>query len=683
MAMMAMTTSNSMSVKPGRNREFLPGINGFRGLFAYPRKVLSHIFRPRPQSLIDLPADKKAARIEPWILLCVFDEIGLMKGCMKKLLQIVWIIIKAALMAVGCLAVLGVLLIVAASLLAASVNRIADKSVLIFNLDTKITDRPVDESAQAMARLVGAGQPSLQLRAATLALREAARDGRISGLYLHGNLRTDGYSSGYGALKELREAIQDFQKSGKPVIAYIANGDNRDYYLESAADQILLNPLGLLAFRGLAAQGVFLKGAGDKYGFEFTPVRHGKYKSAIEPLTRENFSPENREQIEAFLKVIWGDVLDTVAGARKLAPDQLQAVVDKEGLISAQTALDRGLVSELAYEGQALDKLRQMAGKKANGERFPQVSIAEYARQTQHTAIGRQNAGDKIAIVYAEGEIIEGEGGRRAEGQVAGDRFARIIRELRRRTDVKAVVLRVNSPGGSAQASEAILEELRRFDSERPVIVSMGTVAASGGYFISMASRRILAEPGTITGSIGVFGLGLNVQKFANEHGITFDAVKTGALADLGTVSRPMTPEEQAVMERLVDHIYDEFVQRVARCRKMTTNRVDEIAQGRVWSGADALKNGLVDELGGLQKAIAVAAQEAKLGTNYSVIEFPARKGFLEELSETLQEGQEPLTQNDLAGRVTQKVMQEWRWLAGFNDPRGVYTRLPFDLELN
>jgi len=601
---------------------------------------------------------------------------------MKKLLQIVWSIIKAVLLTIGSLAALGVLLAVAVFLLAAAGNKIADKSVLVFNLDTRVTDRPVDQSAQALARLMGAGQSSLQLRAATVALREAARDGRISGLYLHGNLRTDGYSSGYGALKELREAIQDFQKSGKPVIAYIANADNRDYYVESAADQILLNPLGLMAFRGLAAQGVFLKGAGDKYGFQFTPIRHGKYKSAIEPLTREDFSPENREQIQAFLKAIWGNVLDSVAGARKLAPEQLQAVVDKEGLISAQTALDRGLVTELAYEGQALDKLRQLSGKKT-GERFPQVSIAEYARQAEHTEVRRQIGGDKIAVVYAEGEIIEGEGAPSAEGQVAGDRFARIIRELRRRTDVKAVVLRVNSPGGSAQASEAILEELRRFNSERPVIVSMGTVAASGGYFISMASRRILAEPGTITGSIGVFGLALNMQKIANQHGITFDAVKTGALADLGTVSRPMTSEEQAVIERLVDHIYDEFIQRVATCRKMTTNHVDEIAQGRVWSGADALKNGLVDELGGLQKAIASAAQEAKLGTNYSVIEFPARKGFLEELSETLQGNQEPLAKNDFAGRVAQKVMQEWRWLSGFNDPQGIYTRLPFDLELN
>ncbi len=602
---------------------------------------------------------------------------------MKKLLQIGWTIIKWALFAKGGLAVLGVLLIVAAALSGPRGHRIADKAVLVFDLNTQVMDRPVDESARALARLLGRGNPALQLRAATTALREAAQDGRISGLYLHGNLLAGNYSSGYGALKELRAAIQDFQKSGKPVIAYIANADNRDYYLESVADQILLNPFGLLAFRGLAAEGVFFKGVADKYGVEFTPIRHGKYKAAVEPLTREDFSPENREQIEAFLKVIWGDMLNTVAGTRKLAPDKLQGMVDKEGLISAESAKAGGLATELAYEGQALDKLRQLTGTTTKDKAFPQVSIAEYAREARKAAARAQFGKDKIAVVYAEGMIIDGEGGRGAEGQVAGDRFAQIIRELRQRKDVKAVVLRVNSPGGSAQASEVILDELRRFNSERPVIVSMGTVAASGGYFISMAAHRIVAEPSTITGSIGVIGLTLNMQKIANDHGITFDTVKTGALADLGTVSRPMTPGEQAVIQNFVDHIYDQFVERVALCRKLTTNRVDEIAQGRVWSGADALKNGLVDELGGLQQAIVVAAKEAKLGTNYAVAEFPKPKGLVEQLSEALHGQERPLARNDLAGRLTWKVMQEWRWLSGFNDPQGIYMLLPFDLELN
>jgi protease-4 len=258
-----------------------------------------------------------------------------------------------------------------------------------------------------------------------------------------------------------------------------------------------------------------------------------------------------------------------------------------------------------------------------------------------------------------------------------------MIRKLQQRKDVKAVVLRVNSPGGSAEASEVILEQLRQFKAEQPVIVSMGTVAASGGYWISMAARRIIAEPSTITGSIGVFGLGLNVKQLANDHGITFDDVKTGALAELGTLSRPMTPEEKAVVQNLVDRIYDEFLQRVARCRNLTTNRVDEIAQGRVWSGADALRLGLVDELGGLQQAIAVAAKEAKLGASYSVIEFPEKKSLVESLSEALGRKKGPVAEQDLASRVTQKVMAEWRWLSGFNDPHGIYARLPLDLELN
>jgi len=211
----------------------------------------------------------------------------------------------------------------------------------------------------------------------------------------------------------------------------------------------------------------------------------------------------------------------------------------------------------------------------------------------------------------------------------------------------------------------------------------MGTVAASGGYFISMGARHILAEPSTITGSIGVFGLGLNLKKLANDHGITFDSVQTAAMADIGSLSRPMKPDELVLLQNLVDHFYDGFVQRVAQCRHLTTNRVDEIAQGRVWSGADALKIGLVDELGGLDQAIAIAARDAKLGANYSIVEFPEKKGFMEGLSEALSGGTPPLAKKDLGSRIAAKVMGSWRWLSSFDDPHGIYARLPFDLELN
>ena len=600
---------------------------------------------------------------------------------MKKFIKVVWTLFKVGLFLIGGLVLVGIVLLMIAALKAPKEDRIGYGSVLVFDLNKRITDRPTDEKSEALARLFGNDEGTIQLRAATTALREAAKDNRIVGLYLYGNLETGEYASGYAALKELREAIEDFGKSSKPVIAYIDDADNRDYYLQSVADKILLNPMGMLAFRGMAAQGMFLKGAEDKYGIEFTPTRHGKYKSAIEPFIRKDFSPENREQIDALLKVIWGEMVNTVASSRKITPAQLQALVDKDGLISAQTARDKGLVTELAYEGQALGKLRQVSGKTASDKTFPQVTITRYTHESARRADRREQGRDKIAVVYAEGEIISGDKGQ--DGEVAGGDFARTIRKLRERKDVKALVLRVNSPGGSGQASEAILDELRRFNAEKPVVVSMGTVAASGGYYISMASRRILAEPNTITGSIGVFGLGLNVQKFANDHGVTFDTVKTGSLADIGTIARPMTDQEQAVIQNLVDHFYGEFLQRVATGRGLKTNEVDAIAQGRLWSGEDALKVGLVDELGGLQKAIDVAAQQASLGTSYAVVEFPEKKPFIEQLGEALSGKEEPLSKSGASGRIVQEIKTEWKWLSGFNDPQGIYTRLPVDLELN
>ncbi len=400
---------------------------------------------------------------------------------MRNLLRTIWKLLKAAVFSLGILVILGCLFAIGAAMLSPGTPKIEDKSVLAFNLSTQITDRPADERAAILARLMGDRSATIQLRAATTALREAANDKRISGLYLYGNLVTSGYSSGYAALKELREAIQDFQKSRKPVIAYITDADNRDYYVMSVADQILLNPLGGIAFRGLAAKGTFFKGAGDKYGVEFTPIRHGKYKSAIEPFIRENYSPENREQIQALIQTVWGEMLNAVATSRKITPEQLQSLVDQEGLMNLQTAKARGLITDAAYEADALDKLRQITGATDKDKPFPQIALAKYVEAAQETAAKKHQGKDKIAVVYAEGSIVDGEGDPSGGSQVAGENFARLLRKIQQRKDVKAVVLRVNSPGGSASASDAILDELRRFKSDRPVIVSMGTVAASGG----------------------------------------------------------------------------------------------------------------------------------------------------------------------------------------------------------
>lgn len=602
---------------------------------------------------------------------------------MRTLLRIVWKLIKLAVFAVGGLVVL---LLICAAIMYGLVSpgvSVPNHSVLVFDLNTRITDRSPDERTALLARLVGQRNPALQLRTATTALREAAQDQRISALYLHGNFITTDGSSGYGALSELRDAIYEFRKSGKPVIAYVGDADNRDFCVMSAANQILLNPSGVLAFRGLAASSIFFKDAGDRYGFEVTAIRRGKYKGAVEPLTRENYSPDNREQLQALINSLWGDVRNAVAESRGIATNELQALVDKEGLIGAPAAKAHGLVTELGYEGDAISKLRQLTGTTSPHKPLPQVALADYAPQALATAAKKQRGKDKIAVIYAEGDIGGGQEDVNTPGEIPGPAFARMLRQVRQRKDVKAVVLRVNSPGGSGEASDVILDELRRFGPDRPIIVSMGSLAASGGYFISMAARRILAEPETITGSIGVFGLTLDLQKLANNHGVTYDSVQTAPMANIGTLFRPMTPQEHTVMQNLIDHFYDGFLDVVAQCRHMTTNRVDEIAEGHVWSGADALKIGLVDEMGGLEQAISIAAKDANLGTNYSIIEFPEMKGFFAELSEASSGQQPPLDRQDPGSRVAAKVAEACRWLGSFNDPHGIYARLPFDLQLN
>jgi protease IV len=599
-----------------------------------------------------------------------------------KLLRFFWSVFKVGAFLLGVMVVLGCVVLTCLMLVMPDGNAIKDKTVLVFDLSTQVTDRPVDEMAGTLSRLLGKSESSIQLRAVTSSLREAARDKRISALYLHGNLVSDGYSSGYAAVREIRQAVLEFRKSGKPVVAYMTNADNRDYYLASAADQILLNPLGVIAFNGLALQGMFFKGAADKYGIEFTPIRHGRFKSAVEPFIREDFSPENREQLALLAQTIWKDIVGSVSESRGIAAQELQELVDTKGLIKAEEAKGQGLVTGIAYAGEALNRLREIAGVADQSEDIPQISISEYAKEVAQKAKENPRGRNHIALVYAEGEIVDGEGQAMSEGVVAGDRVARMLREIRKDKKVKAVVLRVNSPGGSAQASEVILDELRHIAEDRPVVVSMGSVAASGGYYISTAASRIFAEPSTITGSIGVFGLMLNVKKLANDHGVTFDLVKTGALADLGTITRPITEAERDVMTDLIEGIYGQFIGHVARCRNLTTNRVDEIAQGRVWSGTDAMGVGLVDEIGGIDAAIASAAEKAKLPADCAVVEYPAERTWVEMVSEALGE-QHPLARADVSVQVGRKITRDLRVVSRFCDPRGIYLRLPFDLDLN
>lgn len=561
-------------------------------------------------------------------------------------------------------------------------------SYLVFDLETNITDAPPQFD---LTEFTGDKSSTLQLRTVTRALRAAAKDERIAGVLLTGSLNPAGFGTGYAALREVRAALQEVRAAGKPVEAYLSSASTRDYYLASVADDVVLDPYGEIVMPGLATQPVFFAGFFEKFGIGVQVTRVGKFKSAVEPYIRQDLSPENREQLTQLLGDLWSDVIADVAAARGLRPADVQAVVDAEGIIRPEAAKAAKLIDRTAYRDQLIGELKAKTGRKGAKESFKQISLVEYAKSARDpgplTSKKIEKAADKaqpkqlsgrVAVVYAEGEIVDGEGER---GYVGGTKFARELRRLRQDSDVKAIVLRVNSPGGSASASEAIQREIRLARETKPVIVSMGSYAASGGYWISAYGDRIFAEPNTITGSIGVFGIMFDVQKLANGLGFTFDTVKTGRFADTLSITRPKTEQELAIFQRMVDWTYEQFITKVAEGRKLDRKVVEEIGQGRVWSGREAVKLGLVDEIGGLEAAVRYAAQKAGLGENPTVSEYPRKKELAEAISELLQKAPPlDLRESSLVAQVANRFARELATLRAFNDPRGVYVRLPVEV---
>ncbi len=569
-------------------------------------------------------------------------------------------------------------------------------SWLVFDFTANIQDAPEQmEGIEELMEAFGGGKAPrrLQLRPVVRALRAAAKDDDIAGLYLTGDFAPAGYGTGYAALREVRAAIEEFKAAGKPVKGYFTFPTTREYYLASAADELVLDVYGALAMPGLASQPMFLAGAFEKLGVGVQVTRVGKYKSAVEPYTRKDMSPENRAQVQKLLDDVWGELAGTVAGARKLEREAFQKIMDTEGLIRADEAVKLRLADRAAYYDEVQAELKAKTGVKGANKSFKQIGLKQYSRLVSSGGLEAKRAGagkldpakggERVAIVYAEGPIVDGQG--EEQGVVFGETYAKEVRRLRLDDKVKAIVLRVNSPGGSASASEAIQRELRLAAKDKPVVVSMGTVAASGGYWISTYSARIFAEPATITGSIGVFGMFLNFQELANDKlGLTFDTVKTGKFADTLSPVRPKTEDELAVAQKHVDWIYEQFLGKVADARKLDRAAVHEIAQGRVWSGAEAVKLGLVDELGGLAEAVKHAAAAAGLGDSFRVSEYPQKKQLIEALAEAL--GKQPREAGASVagplGGLLRRAQAELETLGQFNDPRGVYARLPFDLRL-
>jgi protease IV len=541
-------------------------------------------------------------------------------------------------------------------------------AVLTLDLSRAITDsNPEPTPGEVFSSLSNGKHSPLPLSVLTRSLDRAATDKKVVGLFITGQVAREGWSSGPAALRELRAAISRFKDSGKPVVAYNMSWSKQSLYAASGASTIFVHPMGTVDVSGLASEGVFFADAFKKYGVEVQVTRVGKYKSAVEPLINNHRSDADREQTQAYLDDVWGDWKSAIAADRKLTPEALQTLADEKAELDAAEALESKLVDQVAPYDEVLTAVRAIAKVSDPKKELPQISLGEYADSLLPTPLGSNT----VAVVFAEGEIVDGEG---TGHDIGGARLARELRKLRLDDDVKAVVLRVNSPGGSATASDLIQREVLLIKAKKPIVVSMGTVAASGGYWISTYASHIVAEPNTLTGSIGVFGVYFNLQKLLNEHGITFDTVQTAKL-NMTAASRPKTEAELARVQHVVDGIYERFIEKVAEGRAITPEAVRELAQGRVWTGTQALRLHLVDELGGLDQAIAVATKLAKIETNYRLEGLPGTKPNLQRLFSRLNEDDQPSSQGAL-NSVVRAAAAELSSLDRLNDPLGVYARL-------
>jgi protease IV len=576
------------------------------------------------------------------------------------------------------LTVLAIILGLASSVSKNTLPVVKDKTMLVLDMSSDIAD--YDPGASLEVALAGSSRKKLSMRMVTKAIELASKDKHIVGIYLDGSKTKMSGGGGLATLHEVRSALENFRQSGKPIYAYDADLSRKDYYLSSVATTIALNPLGSIDLNGFRTENLFYKGAFEKYGIGAEVIRVGKYKSAFESFSLKGFSPESRKENQELLTNLWSDFKATVGSNRSISATTVQTVADTQGTLAANEALKQKFIDQVLYPDQVKAELVKLSASEKDGD-FRHIGVDEYA---EVIADQEHNSSNKVAILYAQGTIVNGIG---KVGEIGGDGFAQEVEKLRQDKDVKAVVLRVNSPGGSATASDQIQRELKLLSKEKPLVVSMGNVAASGGYYISANARRIFAQPNTITGSIGVIGLNLNFQKLASTQGLTWDVVKTSKFADSTTVARPKTKEELAIAQKSVDQIYEAFLDRVAEGRKLTKPRVNEIAQGRVWSGIEAQKIGLVDELGGLAPAIKYAVSQAKLGENWQVAEYPNPESLSERLIKRLT-GEELASlpaqaTTDVVTMELQKLRDSLTEIQRLNDPRGVYARMTIDFKLD
>ncbi|MBQ6690150.1 MAG: signal peptide peptidase SppA [Rikenellaceae bacterium] len=561
-----------------------------------------------------------------------------------------------------------IIIVAGVAAIGSSTTIVEPKSVLKIDLSESIVDQPVNDPLAGFDPMSMNVQKSVSNMQVMNAIESAAQDDNIEGIYI--NLTGAGTASA-ALLEEVRDYITAFKESGKFVVAYGEVYSQGGYYLASVADSIYLNPVGEMDWRGLAMQVMFYKGALDKLGIEPQVFRHGTFKSAVEPYIMSRMSPENRTQMETIANSIWGTMVADIAKERNLSIDSLNMFATDLSAMMAEDALANRMVDGLKYEDEVEDILREKLELDAD-EDITFVTLGEYIAAKPYTPTYSDN---KIEVIYAEGQIVQGTS---EQGTLGSTTLADQLAEARLDEEVKAVVLRVNSPGGSALASEVIWREMELLRQQKPVIVSMGDYAASGGYYISAPADAIIADATTLTGSIGVFGLMFNAEKALNNKlGITIDVAKTNPSADMGMPFRAVSSNERTKIMRSIEQVYTTFVNHVADGRNMTFDSVDAIGQGRVWTGNDGNRIGLVDEIGGLKYAIAVAADKAECLDDYMVRESMGEPTGLAALLSSLEA--------HISGRKMRKEMgamyDEYRSLRALMENEGVQAlALPIEI---
>jgi protease-4 len=540
-------------------------------------------------------------------------------------------------------------------------------AILKLVLDGEISEREKENPFSDMGSFSAFGEDNgLGLNTMVEKINSAKEDQDIKGIYL----QFKNLEAGFASIQELRRSLQEFRNSGKFIYSYSEAYNQKDYYLASVSNKVFMNPQGDFDWKGLGMSLMFFKQTFEKLDVEMTVFRHGKFKSAVEPFLLDKMSQSNRYQSEIFLNSIWNSMLSDISKNREISIAELNNMANTLQIQYPEDALGI-FVDVLAYEDEVISDLKKTI-KLKESDKLKFMSLSKYDGPKKELKL----KASKIAVIYAVGSINGGEGN---DEEIGSDRLSKAIREARLDDKIKAIVFRVNSPGGSALASDVIWREILLAKKSKPVVVSMGDLAASGGYYISCAADRIFAQPNTITGSIGVFGIIPNVQKMLqNKLGITIDTVNTNKYSDMARGLRPFTEKEYNYMQNTVEKIYDTFTKRVADGRKMTQVEVDSIGQGRVWTGADAVKINLVDELGGLNDAIAFAASKAKL-KDYKVVELPKLKNpFDELLGKKETELETKILKTNLGATYTYfKQVQQLMKL------EGVQARLPFEMIVN